>query len=78
MLDRTKGMTKMGSLTRRSFRAYSKSEVPAGIDLSESPLVKEYGLYEGSCVLGLSAYSQHPEEVIRFLEYLGTGEKEKK
>lgn len=57
---------------------YSKSEVPAGIDLSESPLVKEYGLYEGSCVLGLSAYSQHPEEVIRFLEYLGLEGKEKK
>ena len=49
-----------------------------GIDLSKSPLVTEYGIYESSCVLGLSAYSQHPEEVIRFLEYLGAGEKEKK
>jgi len=57
---------------------YSKSEVPVGIDLSKSPLVTEYGIYESSCVLGLSAYSQHPEEVIRFLEYLGAGEKEKK
>lgn len=56
---------------------YSKTEVPAGIDLSESVLVREYGLYEDDCVLGLSAYSQHPEEVIRFLEYLGTEGKEK-
>lgn len=57
---------------------YSKSEVPVGIDLTESPLVTEYGLYKEGCVLGLSAYSQHPEEVIRFLEYLGVQAQEEK
>jgi hypothetical protein len=57
---------------------YSETEVPVGIDLSGSPLVTEYGLYEDGCVLGLSAYSQHPEEVVRFLEYLGVKTQEEK
>lgn len=57
---------------------YSETEVPAGIDLSGSPLVTEYGLYEEGCVLGLSAYSRHPEEVVRFLEFLGVEAKEEK
>ena len=30
-----------------------------------------HGLYEDGCVLGLSAYSQHPEAVAEFLSYLG-------
>ena len=50
---------------------YSETEIPVGIDLSDTILVTEYGLYEDGCVLGLSAYSQHPEAVAEFLSYLG-------
>ncbi len=50
---------------------YSETEIPVGIDLSDTALVTEYGLYEDGCVLGVSAYSRHPEAVVLFLSYLG-------
>ena len=52
---------------------YGKEEVPVGIDLSDSLLVNKYHMYEDSCVLGISAYSGHLEEVERFLDFV-TGE----
>lgn len=49
---------------------YSDEPVPVGIDLSDSLLVTEYGLYEESCVLGISAWSSRIEDVETFLEFV--------
>ena len=48
---------------------YSTEPVPIGIDLSDSLLVTKYHLYEGDCVLGISAYTRHPESIAEFLEF---------
>ncbi len=50
---------------------YSKDPVPVGIDISGSDLTEKYGLYPDGAVLGVGAYTSHPEEVVRFLEFLG-------
>ncbi|MEE3456554.1 MAG: hypothetical protein VZQ82_00780 [Lachnospiraceae bacterium] len=52
---------------------YSKDPVPVGIDISGSDLYKTYGLYPEGAVLGIGAYTKHPEEVVRFLTFLNVG-----
>ena len=49
---------------------YSTDPVPVGIDLSDSLLVSKYHLYDGSCVLGIGAYSSNLESVEKFLEFV--------
>ena len=49
---------------------YSEDPVPVGIDISDSDLGR-MGVYEDGCVLGIGAYSSHPEDVKAFLEYIG-------
>lgn len=49
---------------------YSDASVPVGIDLSDSRLVTEYGLYEDECVLGISAYSSRLDSVEAFLDFV--------
>ncbi|MBO6134086.1 MAG: hypothetical protein J6P05_07120 [Lachnospiraceae bacterium] len=55
---------------------YGVQEVPVGIDLSDSRLAREYGLYgEGGCALGVGAYSKNLEAVELFLDFiLGEGQ----
>ncbi len=48
---------------------YSTEPVAIGIDLTDSRLMREYGLYEDSCVLGVGAYTHRPEAVVLFLEW---------
>ena len=48
---------------------YSRDPVPIGIDLSDSRLMREYGLYEDSCVLGVSAYTSRKEAVADFIAW---------
>ena len=50
--------------------AYSTEPVPVGIDVSDSLLVTKYHLYEGDCVLGISAYSERVEAAELFLEFI--------
>lgn len=52
---------------------YSTDPVPIGIDVSDSSLVEKYGLYEGSCVLGIGAYSKNIEAVGEFLDWILEG-----
>ncbi len=49
---------------------YSGGPVPVGIDISDSRLVTEYELYEGDCVLGISAYSSRISSVEVFLDFI--------
>lgn len=49
---------------------YSEEEIPIGIDLSDTCLVTKYHAYEGSCALGISAYSTHLDAVETFLDYI--------
>ncbi|MDO4619383.1 MAG: hypothetical protein Q4B09_02070, partial [Lachnospiraceae bacterium] len=49
---------------------YSETEIPIGIDVSDSLLVNKYGLYEEDCVLAVSAYTKRPEEVKQFLAFI--------
>ena len=49
---------------------YSTEPVPVGIDVSDSLLVTKYHLYEGDCVLGISAYSKRVEAAELFLEFI--------
>jgi hypothetical protein len=49
---------------------YSEDKVPVGIDISDSSIAGEYGIYTGDCVLGLGAYTKHAEEVLKFLKYI--------
>lgn len=49
---------------------YSDEPVPVGVDLSGTALVGEYRAYPNGAVLGVNAYTQRPEQVIVFLEYL--------
>lgn len=50
--------------------AYSTEPVPVGIDIGGTTLAETY-LYGDDCVLGVGAYTKRPEEVVRFLEYIG-------
>ena len=49
---------------------YSTEPVPVGIDVSDSLLVTKYHLYEGDCVLGISAYSKRVEAAEMFLDFI--------
>ena len=49
---------------------YSTEPVAVGIDISGSRLMTEYELYDDTCVLGVGAYTQHPEDVAAFLEFI--------
>ena len=49
---------------------YSASQVPVGIDVSDSLLVTKYNLYENDCVLGIGAYTKRPENVKSFLAFI--------
>lgn len=49
---------------------YPNGEVPVGIDISDSLLVTKYHLYDDSCALGISAYTQRPESAELFLDYI--------
>ncbi len=49
---------------------YSKEPIPVGIDLSDTCLVNEFHLYEGSCALGISALAPHLDKAEMFLEYV--------
>ena len=44
--------------------------VPVGIDVSDSLLMTKYNLYEDSCVLGISAYTNRLDMVETFLEFI--------
>ena len=50
--------------------SYSDRPVPIGIDLSGTALVGEYSAYPNGAVLGVNAYTQRPDQVIVFLDYL--------
>lgn len=49
---------------------YSTEPVPVGIDLSDTCLVTEYGIYESSCALGVSSLAPHLDKIEMFLEYV--------
>lgn len=49
---------------------YGTSQVPVGIDVSDSLLVTKYSLYENDCVLGIGAYTKRPENVKSFLAFI--------
>ena len=53
---------------------YEGEPVPVGIDLSDSLLVTKYHLYQGDCVLGISAYTKRPESALLFLDFCLGGE----
>ncbi len=49
---------------------YSKEEVPVCIDISDSRLVSEYGVYSEPCAIGIGALSKNVEAVEQFLDFL--------
>ena len=49
---------------------YGGREVPVCIDISDSRLVSEYGIYSEPCALGIGALSQNVESVELFLDFL--------
>lgn len=50
---------------------YSAEPVPVGIDLTGTALTDgEYSAYPNGATLGVNAYTQRPEQVIVFLDYL--------
>lgn len=49
---------------------YSTEEVPIGIDVSDSKLVSEYGIYAEPCALGIGAKSENVESVELFLDFI--------
>lgn len=49
---------------------YSEEEVPVGIDISDSSLMKDYKIYDETCVLGISAGTENIEAVEAFLDYV--------
>lgn len=51
-------------------KEYSTEEVPIGIDISDSRLVTEYGLYAEPCALGIAAKSENVESVELFLDFI--------
>lgn len=50
--------------------SYSDQPVPIGIDLSGTALTGEYSAYPGGAVLSVNAYTQRPDQVVVFLDYL--------
>ena len=50
--------------------SYSDQPVPIGIDLSGTALTGEYSAYPNGAVLGVNAYTQRPDQVVVFLDYL--------
>ena len=51
-------------------KEYSTGEVPVGIDISDSRLVTEYGIYSEPCAIGICALSDNVESVEWFLDFL--------
>jgi len=49
---------------------YSTEEIPVCIDISDSRLVREYGIYSEPCALGIGALSDNVESVELFLDFL--------
>ena len=49
---------------------YSIEEVPVCIDISDSRLVSEYGIYSEPCAIGIGALSKNVEAVEQFLDFL--------
>ena len=49
---------------------YSSEPVPVGIDISDSRLVTEYGVYNEPCALGIGALSDNIESVELFLDFI--------
>ena len=49
---------------------YSTEEVPVCIDISDSRLVSEYGIYSEPCAIGIGALSKNVEAVEQFLDFL--------
>ena len=49
---------------------YSKEEVPVCIDISDSRLVSEYGIYSEPCAIGIGALSENVDAVEMFLDFL--------
>lgn len=52
---------------------YSTDPVPVGIDISDSILMSQYGLYTDGCALGIGAQSSNIEAVEKFLAYIYRG-----
>ncbi len=51
-------------------KEYSTQPIPIGIDLSDTCLVTEFGLYTQSCALGVSSLAPHLDKIELFLEYV--------
>ncbi len=49
---------------------YSTQPIPVGIDLSDTCLVTELGVYGESCALGVSSLAPHLDQIELFLEYV--------
>ena len=49
---------------------YSSEEVPVCIDISDSRLVSEYGVYSEPCAIGIGALSENVKSVEMFLDFL--------
>ena len=49
---------------------YNGGEVPVCIDISDSRLVSEYGIYSEPCALGIGALSENVESVELLLDFL--------
>lgn len=47
-----------------------KLQIPIGIDISDSKVVRQEHAYEGDCVLGISANAQHIDAIGEFLTYI--------
>lgn len=49
---------------------YGKEMVPVGIDISDSKMVKEYGVYSIDIALGIGAKSERVDAVEKFLDFI--------
>ena len=49
---------------------YGGKPVPVGIDISDSPIIARYSVYDCPCALGIGAFSEHIESVEKLLSYL--------
>ena len=45
-------------------------EIPVGVDISDSPLIKNMNSYKDGCYVCVSAYTNRVERVKMFLDYL--------
>lgn len=55
---------------------YSTEPVPVGIDVSDSILITEYGIYRDGCAIGIGAQSSNIEAVEIFLDYIYSSSRE--